>query len=66
MLLEQTYIKLYTFSQIYWTDSGRNSIEVAELDGRNQKVLIWSGLGMYFGYLSENNKFSLFFVILKF
>lgn len=31
-------------SQIYWTDAGRNSIEVAELDGRNRKVLVWSGL----------------------
>jgi hypothetical protein len=31
-------------SQIYWTDAGRNSIEVAELDGRNRKVLVWTGL----------------------
>jgi hypothetical protein len=31
-------------SQIYWTDAGRNSIEVAELDGGNRKVLVWSGL----------------------
>ncbi|GBP17003.1 Low-density lipoprotein receptor-related protein 4 [Eumeta japonica] len=30
--------------QIYWTDGGRNSIEVAELDGKNRKVLIWTGL----------------------
>lgn len=31
-------------SQIYWTDAGRNSIEVAELDGRNRKVLVWTDL----------------------
>lgn len=31
--------------QIYWTDGGRNSIEVAELDGNNRKVLVWTGLG---------------------
>lgn len=31
--------------QLYWTDAGRNSIEVAELDGTNRKLLIWSGLG---------------------
>jgi hypothetical protein len=35
---------MYYVSQIYWTDAGRNSIEVAELDGRNRKVLVWSGL----------------------
>lgn len=29
------------FLQIYWTDGGRNSIEVAELSGRNRKLLIW-------------------------
>lgn len=29
---------------MYWTDAGRNSIEVAELDGTNRKVLIWSEL----------------------
>lgn len=34
--------------QIYWTDGGRNSIEVAELDGSNRKVLVWTGLGMCF------------------
>lgn len=31
--------------KIYWTDGGRNSIEVAELDGSNRKVLVWTGLG---------------------
>lgn len=30
--------------QMYWTDGERNSIEVAELDGRNRKVLLWSDL----------------------
>ena len=30
--------------QLYWTDTGLNSIEVCELDGKNRKVLIWSGL----------------------
>lgn len=30
--------------QLYWTDAGLNSIEVCELDGRNRKVLVWSGL----------------------
>ncbi|XP_014224711.1 low-density lipoprotein receptor-related protein 4-like isoform X3 [Trichogramma pretiosum] len=30
--------------KIYWTDVGLNSIEVAELDGRNRKVIVWSGL----------------------
>lgn len=30
--------------QLYWTDAGLNSIEVCELDGKNRKVLIWSGL----------------------
>lgn len=35
----------YPFLQIYWTDGGRNSIEVAELDGKNRKVLVWTGLG---------------------
>lgn len=29
---------------MYWTDGERNSIEVAELDGRNRKVLVWSDL----------------------
>ena len=26
--------------QLYWVDSGRRSIEVAELDGQNRKLLI--------------------------
>lgn len=30
--------------QIYWTDGGRNSIEVAEMNGRNRKLLIWKDL----------------------
>lgn len=30
--------------QIYWTDGGRNSIEVAELDGSNRKLLVWTDL----------------------
>ena len=30
---------------MYWTDRGRNSIEVAELNGRNRKVLFWDELG---------------------
>jgi low-density lipoprotein receptor-related protein 4 len=30
--------------QIYWTDGVRNSIEVAELDGTNRKVLIWANV----------------------
>lgn len=28
--------------QLYWTDGERKSIEVAELDGTNRKVLFWS------------------------
>lgn len=28
--------------QLYWTDGDRKSIEVAELDGSNRKVLFWS------------------------
>ena len=35
---------MWCVSQIYWTDAGRNSIEVAELDGRNRKVLVWTEL----------------------
>lgn len=34
-------------TQIYWTDGGRNSVEVAELDGSNRKVLFWTGLGKF-------------------
>ncbi|XP_023246171.1 low-density lipoprotein receptor-related protein 4 isoform X3 [Copidosoma floridanum] len=30
--------------KLYWTDAGLNSIEVSELDGKNRKVLVWSGL----------------------
>lgn len=29
---------------MYWTDGERNSIEVAELDGSNRKLLIWTDL----------------------
>lgn len=35
---------LFLSFQMYWTDGERNSIEVAELDGSNRKVLIWSDL----------------------
>lgn len=31
-------------SQIYFTDAGRRSIEVSELDGSNRKVLVWQDL----------------------
>ncbi|OXU25251.1 hypothetical protein TSAR_015309 [Trichomalopsis sarcophagae] len=30
--------------KLYWTDVGLNSIEVSDLDGKNRKVLVWSGL----------------------
>ncbi|XP_034246865.1 LOW QUALITY PROTEIN: low-density lipoprotein receptor-related protein 4 [Thrips palmi] len=30
--------------KIYWTDSGRRIIEVAELTGKNRKVLVWEDL----------------------
>jgi low-density lipoprotein receptor-related protein 4 len=30
--------------QIYFTDAGRRSIEVSELDGTNRKVLVWQDL----------------------
>lgn len=30
------------FLQLYWTDGERKSIEVAELNGTNRKVLFWS------------------------
>lgn len=30
--------------QIYFTDAGRRSIEVSELDGSNRKVLVWQDL----------------------
>ncbi|XP_039278816.1 low-density lipoprotein receptor-related protein 4 [Nilaparvata lugens] len=33
-----------TGRKIYWTDGGKPSIEVAELDGSNRRVLIYSGL----------------------
>lgn len=32
------------FLQIYFTDAGRRSIEVSELDGSNRKVLVWQDL----------------------
>lgn len=32
------------YRHIYWTDSGTNRIEVAKLDGRYRKWLIYTGL----------------------
>jgi len=29
---------------IYWTDTGSKRIEVARLDGRSRKVLIWKDI----------------------
>ena len=29
---------------IYWTDTGKNTIEVARLDGSSRKVLVWRNL----------------------
>lgn len=34
----------FSLFQIYFTDAGRHSIEVAELDGSNRKVLVWQDL----------------------
>lgn len=30
--------------KIYWTDTGTNRIEVANLDGSMRKVLVWQNL----------------------
>ena len=30
--------------QIYWTDAGRHSIEVSELDGSVRSVIVWQDL----------------------
>jgi hypothetical protein len=45
------FINMILFLKIYWTDAGRNSIEVAELDGKNRKLLIWNGLGNLFVFM---------------
>lgn len=37
-------LKLKFSLQIYFTDAGRRSIEVSELDGTNRKVLVWQDL----------------------
>lgn len=29
---------------IYWSDTGKNRIEVARLDGSSRKALVWRGL----------------------
>ena len=31
--------------KIYWTDAGKKRIEVATLDGKMRKVLVWDKLG---------------------
>lgn len=33
-----------TGRKLYYTDTGRNRIEVAELDGKHRKVLVWEHL----------------------
>ena len=30
--------------KLYWTDTGTNRIEVATLDGKMRKVLVWKNL----------------------
>lgn len=34
----------WVYNHIYWTDSGRKDIAVAELDGKMRKTLIKDGL----------------------
>lgn len=41
--LDKVYLVFY-YRHIYWTDAGTNRIEVAKLDGRYRKWLIYSDL----------------------
>lgn len=34
----------YIERHIYWTDAGKDRIEVADLDGELRKILIWQNL----------------------
>ena len=34
----------WIYNHVYWTDSGKKTISVAELDGKMRKVLISDGL----------------------
>ena len=42
--------------KLYWTDAGRKSLEVAELDGTFRKVLVWTGLDKPRGLVLNYNK----------
>ena len=32
--------------KLYWTDAGTHRIEISELDGSNQKIILWKDLGL--------------------
>ncbi|XP_013382434.1 low-density lipoprotein receptor-related protein 4-like [Lingula anatina] len=43
----------WTTNHIYWTDAGRKTIEVADYDGRNRRILISSGLSRPRGIVAD-------------
>ena len=42
--------------KLYWTDAGRKSLEVAELDGSYRKVLVWTSMDKPRGLVLSHNK----------
>ncbi len=47
--------------KLYWTDAGRSSLEVAELDGSHRKVLLWTGMDKPRGLVLSHSTGTLFF-----
>lgn len=47
--------------KLYWTDAGRSSLEVAELDGSHRKVLIWTTMDKPRGLVLSHSTGTLFF-----